>query len=241
MYWQKWSQALKELLALEGSPVAVTYSHAGVEGAGPQAGKVSVCQAVRRAAEGETLDLTAENSGCPGGLVSLGLGEMPPGSMEWLTDFLVHREKAYCSPVAIYRGQQTVRPPRGVATHIVFAPLEKATLQPDVVLFLCHAQQAEQVVALCNYWEGGSLQAELAGPACRTAVGFPVVTGQVGLSLLDFGARRLGGYRPEQLLLGVPLARMHTAMAALEQGAGRMELHEDAAALERRVEELAAA
>ena len=89
MDWQRWSQELKDILRLDVSPVAVTYSHTGPEGAVAPDEKLSVCLAIRRAAEGETVDLTADNSSCSGGSVSLGLAELPAGSMEGLTDFLV--------------------------------------------------------------------------------------------------------------------------------------------------------
>jgi len=64
------------------------------------------------------------------------------------------------------------------------------------------------------------MRPEISGPACRTGIGFPVVTGEVGLSLLDFGARRLAGFADDQLLVSIPFSRMIGIVHALDQGVG---------------------
>jgi uncharacterized protein (DUF169 family) len=125
MYWQKWSDRLRKELKLGTEPVAVTFAGAPARGATSVQGKLSVCQALKKASGGETVTITAETCGCPGGLVSLGLGQMPAKGRERLVEFLVNTEKVYCSRVAIHRSQQTVVPPAGVASHIIFAPLSR--------------------------------------------------------------------------------------------------------------------
>ncbi len=237
MYWQNWSERLKKQLKLASDPVAVTFAGAPAPGASAPTGKVSVCQALKRASEGEDLTITVDTCGCPGGLVSLGLGQMPPQGRERLVEFLVNKEKVYCSRMAIHRGQQTVLPPVGVATHILFAPLSRAAILPDLVTFIGKPGVLHRLVGYANYWEGGSLKAELAGPACRTGVAYPVVTGEIGLSLLDFGARRLAGFAEDDLLLTVPLHRMFGILHALDQGVGGA--HEEAPeAVEREIDAL---
>jgi uncharacterized protein (DUF169 family) len=220
MDWQKWSGRLRSELQLDTEPVAVTFAGAPAPGTPGPGSKVSVCQAMKRASEGEPVTITAETCGCPGGLVSLGLGQMPPQGRERLVDFLVTKEKVYCSRVAIHRGQQTVPPPVGVASRILFTPLSQAAALPDLVVFLGPPGSLHRLLGFANYWDGRSMQAELAGPACRTAVAYPVVTGEIGLSLLDFGARRLAGFAGDQLLLGVPFHRMIGILQALDQGVG---------------------
>jgi len=81
------------------------------------------------------------------------------------------------------------------------------------------------------------MKAELSGPACRTGIAYPVVTGEIGLSLLDFGARRLGGFAEEHLLVGIPFHRMIGIIRALEQGVGR-EGVEEGESIERQIDEL---
>ncbi len=237
MYWQKWSDRLRKELDIDTFPIAVTFAGSPASGEVSPQGKVSVCQALKKASAGETVSITAETCGCPGGLVSLGLGQTPALGKERLVDFLVNKEKVYCSRVAIHRGQQSVPPPAGMATHAIFAPLSSACLQPDIVAFIGKPGSLHNLISFAGYWEGGSLKAELSGPACRTGIAYPTVTGQIGLSLLDFGARRLADFEAEDLLVSVPLHRMIGIMSALDHGIGRQR-DEDRAAVERQIDEL---
>jgi len=237
MDWQKWSDRLKKELRLETNPVAVTFAGAPAPGTPPPQGKVSVCQALKKASDGEAVTITAETCGCPGGLTSLGLGQMPAQGRERLVDFLVKKEKVYCSRVAIYRGQQSVPAPLGMASHVFFAPLSRAATLPDIVVFIGKPSALQRLVSFAGYWEGGSMKVELSGPACRTGIAYPVVTGEIGLSLLDFGARRLAGFAEDHLLLAVPLHRMLGILEALDQGVGG-EDEQKSETLERQIDEL---
>lgn len=236
MYWQKWSERLKKELKLKTNPVAVTFTGPPASETGSFDGKASVCQALKRAGEGQDVSITAETCGCPGGLVSLGLGQMPAEGKEKLVDFLVNKEKVYCSRMAIHRGQQTVQAPVGVASRIVFLPLSRAELLPDLVAFIGQPGSLHHLLSLAGYWEGRSMKAELAGPTCRTGVTYPVVTGEIGLSLFDSGARRLAGFAEDQLLVSVPFHRMIGILHALDQGVGR-EQKEEPESMERQFEE----
>jgi len=237
MDWQKWSDRLKKELRLDTNPVAVTFAGAPAPGTPPPQGKVSVCQALKKASDGEAVTITAETCGCPGGLTSLGLGQMPAQGRERLVDFLVKKEKVYCSRVAIYRGQQSVPAPLGMASHVFFTPLSRAATLPDIVVFIGKPSALQRLVSFAGYWEGGSMKVELSGPACRTGIAYPVVTGEIGLSLLDFGARRLAGFAEDHLLLAVPLHRMLGILEALDQGVGG-EDEQKSETLERQIDEL---
>ncbi len=237
MYWQGWSARLKQELGLDTEPIAVTFAGAVPEGAPPPEGKVSVCQALKWASEGHAVTISAATCGCPGGLVSLGLGQMPAEGKVRLVDFLVHREKVYCSRAALHRAQRIVEAPAGMATHVGFAPLAKATALPDLVAFLGNPGSLHHLIGFANYWEGMPMTAELAGPACRTAIAYPVVSGNLGISLLDFGARRLAGFGGDQLLVGVPYHRMIGIVHALDQGIHRPH-DQRLEAIERAIEDL---
>ena len=77
MEWKGYASEIKEVLGLEGSPVAITYSMEPASNPAP--GKCRVCNAFLRARDGKVIDLTAETSSCPGGTWHLGLGEPPKG------------------------------------------------------------------------------------------------------------------------------------------------------------------
>jgi uncharacterized protein (DUF169 family) len=238
MYWQEWSDRLKKELNLDTEPVAVTFSGPAAHASESAGGKLSVCQALKKAGAGETVSITAETCGCPGGLVSLGLGQIPSGGRERLVDFLVNKEKIYYSRVALYRSQQSVLPPAGIASRVVFSPLSEAVLLPDLTAFIGKPGSLQHLLSFAGYWAGGSLKAELAGPACRTSVAYPAVTGEIGLSLFDFGARRLAHFPEDHLILGVPIHRMVGIMRALDEGIGRSGIKEDESSIERQIDDL---
>jgi uncharacterized protein (DUF169 family) len=124
-----------------------------------------------------------------------------------------------------------------MASHVIFSPLSSASTLPDIVVFIGTPGCLQRLVSFAGYWEGGSMKAELSGPACRTGITYPVVTGEIGLSLLDFGARRLAGFAEDHLLLAVPLHRMLGIMQALDHGVAR-EDGEEAETIERQIDEL---
>jgi uncharacterized protein (DUF169 family) len=237
MYWQQWSDRLRSELELDTHPVAVSMGGPLPREVTASQGRVSVCQALQRAGQGETLYVTSETCGCAGGLVSLGLGQTPAEGRERLVNFLVGHERVYCSRVAMHRSRETVPAPLGVGSHVVFAPLLAATVLPDTVAFLGTPGSLHHLIGLANYWDGTSMKAELGGPACRTSIAYPLVTGEVGLSLLDHGARRLADFPRDTLVVSVPLHRMIGIMEALDRSSGAKRIV-DREQMERQIDEL---
>ncbi len=208
MAWNDHSKILKEVLGLKSSPISITYSMNPVSGA--KEGKYWVCRALQEAAEGATINLSKENSSCHGGTWHLGLGPKPTGEMDKvLKKFLVEGEKLFCSIAAFHRGMTlTAQPPLGLADYVVLSPLEKAQLRPDLILFLCNAEQACRLITLATYESAISPRTELVGSACHMAITYPLVSGEVNVSFLDYTARKMKGYKPDELFVSVPYHRL---------------------------------
>jgi uncharacterized protein (DUF169 family) len=216
MKWQGYASEIEELLGLEGSPVAITYS---MEPPSKTAkGKHRVCDAILQARHGKVIDLTASTSACGGGTWHLGLGERPKGDGDKaMKEFLVKGEKLFCSIAALHRMQYlTAPPPLGLAEHVVLSPLEEAEFEPDVVLFICNALQACRLVTLDGYETGIPPKLEMCGSTCHQAVAYPLVTGELNVSLMDYTSRKIKGYKPEDLLVSIPYHRFHGVMRSLD-------------------------
>ncbi len=70
MIWKEYSARLREVLGLEGSPIAITYSM--TPASGDKKGMFWACQALRDVPEkGYIINLSEENSTCLGGTSSL--------------------------------------------------------------------------------------------------------------------------------------------------------------------------
>jgi uncharacterized protein (DUF169 family) len=229
MEWAAYADEICELLGLVGNPVAITYSMKPPSTSA--GGKHRVCDAFLRARDGKVIDLTASTSTCVGGTSQLGLGERPKGEGDRaLKEFLVNGEKLYCSITAFHRAQAlTVAPPLGLADHVIFSPLDKAEYRPDIVLFICNAQQACRLVTLDSYDTGIPPQVEMSGATCHQAVAYPIVTGELNVSLMDYTSRRIKGYKPEDLLVSIPYHRLLGVMRSIDHctaGRAKMEVPE---------------
>jgi len=229
MQWKDYAHQIRELLGLKGNAVAITYSmkppSTSVDG------KHRVCDAFLQARDDKIIDLTASTSACSGGTWHLGLGERPKGEADKaLKEFLVDGEKLYCSIAAFHRAQAlTVPPPLGLADHVILSPMDKAEFRPDVVLFICNAEQACRLVTLDSYATGVPPRTEMSGSTCHQTVGYPIVTGELNVSLMDYTSRRIRGYKPEDLFVSIPYHRFHGVMRSIEHctaGRAKMEIPE---------------
>jgi len=217
MVWQEYSKRLREVLGLEGSPIAVSYSM--VPASGGELGKHRVCQVLLNVRDGAIINLSKENSGCPGGSWHLGLTPRPSGDADKaLKKFLVEGEKLFCSIATMHRSMSlTSPPPLGLAEFVVFSPLEKAEIAPDLVVFLCNPQQACRLVTLATYPDGLPPKTEIVGSTCHMVIAYPLVSGELNISLMDYTSRKYQDYQPNELFVTIPYHKMPGLMDSIDR------------------------
>ena len=217
MEWQDWSRRLTEVLGLKKAPVAVTYSDTSPAGASDA--RCRVCAALQEAAQGALIDLTAENSACPGGSQYLGLRPHAPEQARTLRDFLINGEKLFSCPAAIHRTAALTRakPPFGAADHVIFAPLDQAGLPPDVAVFLCNAWQAARLINLAYFEEGAPMECDPTGALCRAVITYPFVTGKVNVAFGDITARKMQQQPEDELFISLPYAHLRSVVASVDR------------------------
>jgi uncharacterized protein (DUF169 family) len=215
--WRGYSTEIKRVLALTGSPIAVSYSMMSPAGTNGQ--RRSVCQALLHARSGSVVSLSRDTCNCPGGAWHLGLEPRPSDDIYMLwEEFLINGEKLFCSPASVRRTLAlTTPPPLGRADHVIFSPLEKAEQKPDLVVFLCNPEQACRLVTLATYPEGKPPKLEMAGSTCHMVVAYPLVTGEMNVSLLDYASRKYQDYEPGELFVTVPYDMMAGLMWSLDR------------------------
>jgi len=216
MEWTKYANEMRTLLGIEGSPVAITYSMEAFPGA--LRGKHRACDALIKARDGATIDISASTSACQGGSWYLGLAPPPSGEDDRaLKEFLVNGEKLYSSVATFCRARAlSTPPPTGMADHVIFAPLGTAQLRPDVIVFICNPEQASRLVTLDMYDTGIPPKLEMSGATCHQAVGYPASTGELNVSLMDYTSRRSKAYKSGQLIVSVPYHRFHGIMRSID-------------------------
>ena len=216
MIWQEYSKRLKEVLVLEGSPIAITYSMEPASGAKQE--RYAVCQALLDARDGAIINLSQESCACPGGVWHLGLGPRPSGEGDkLLKKFLVEGEKLFCSIATFHRAMAlTTPPPLGLAEYIVFSPLEKAEIAPDLVVFLCNPEQACRLVTLATYPDGIPPKTEIVGSTCHMVIAYPLVSGELNISLLDYTSRKWQKYKPNELFVTIPYHKLPGLVGSID-------------------------
>lgn len=194
--------------------MAVAYSNAPARGASD--GMHRACGAILAARDGETINLSGDNCKCRGGAYHLGLG----APREGLEAFLAHEEKLLSSLAVarrmIHGARKEAPPPFGLAKFVIFSPLEGVESRPDLVLFLCNPEQACRIIALASFDEGSLPKANLGGSLCWSAITYPLMTGNVNVSLGDITARRVEGYDPGELIVSVPIHKMPHIIGSID-------------------------
>jgi uncharacterized protein (DUF169 family) len=171
--------------------------------------------------------LNKDSCNCPGGAWHLGLEPRPSDEIyRFWEEFLINGEKLFCSTATVRRTMaSTSQPPLGRADHVVLAPLETAELEPDLVVFLCNPEQACRLVTLATYPDGRPPKAELAGSTCHMVIAYPLVTGEINVSLMDYASRKYQDYEPSELFVTIPFGLMQGLMWSLDRcGVGMAEI-----------------
>jgi uncharacterized protein (DUF169 family) len=215
--WKDEARQLTELLSLSNNPVAVTFTNEEIEV--EKRRKAWICGALKKAASGTSFVIDKETSACRGGTWHCGLGE-PPSSdaRRALQHFLTRGEKLTASIVSFQRMQDLgSAPPTGLSERIFIGPVEQAPIRPDMVVFVCTAEQACRLITLDHYWDGKPPHMELTGSLCHAAIGYPAVTGNTNLTLGDWTARRMQKYPSDVIFLTVPYERMANLVLAIPQ------------------------
>lgn len=208
------SDRLKEVLELDGSPVAVAYVSEPQVSLKKWARHSTICIMVQKARRGEAFYSKADRVIC-GGKVHLGLSESAGRD---LNSFLVKTEKLAASHIASQRllGLTRSRAPEKMGQYIAFAPLEKAPFTPDIVVFVAMPLQTSRIVLLDAY-ETGRINTIHGEPLCSGAIAAPFTRRRIGMSFMDNACRSFGRYKPEEMVIGVPYERLERIVESIEK------------------------
>lgn len=215
------SKKLVEILGLRTEPAAVTLIKKGQplpEGYHEPETPIRHCQSIMRARKGEMLVVPAAKQACPVGASALGLVPLPE---KVRAGEFHHNMGMYETPEAA-ANTISIRPSlkEGSTIATAVSPLSKATLQPDVVVITAIPEQAFWIVpAAATFQKGGRVTADMAAvqASCADSTIIPYITGNINISLGCFGCRKTTDILPEEMLVGVPYAKLPELVRALEK------------------------
>jgi len=202
------SAALKKALTLESSPVAIRLAHSREEippGLERLDTTVRHCQMVSMARkEGRSFYSTPENHECVGGAWALGLREL---SESLKTGDFYFRLGKFESAAACKRTIDHIpHLESGYTAATLYAPLEKATFVPHVVLIVAPPRVMLKLAQATLYQLGGRVHSQFSGiqSVCADATAQTYLTGTANYSLGCDGSRKFSGIEDAEMIMGFP-------------------------------------
>ena len=217
-----YGQKLVECLKLKTSPVAVKLIPKGEEipaGIRKVDDAMRHCQLVDRVRRtGEEFYTLSEDQMCKGGAGAMGLGEIPAKVASG--EFYYKGLKQFSTQDAARRTVEMVPalPPNSTEA-VLYAPLEKTSFIPDVVVVICNPRQIMLLTQAFVFKAGGRLEASFAGKQslCSDGVVQVYKEGKIGVTVGCSGSRTYTKIADEEMIMGIPVALLADVAAGLNE------------------------
>lgn len=214
------AESLRNLLKLNGSPVAFRFATkkeeipAGMEKIDKTVRHCSMVGMARR--EGKIFYATAENHECNGGAWSLGLRPITDTLKNG--DFYYKLGKFESSAACKRTIDRVAHLETGYTYATMYAPLEKAPFDPQVVLIVASPWAMLKLSQSTLFRVGGRIEAEFAGiqSVCADACAQTFLNGRVNFSLGCDGSRKYSGIDDGELVMGIPAEILPGLVEALK-------------------------
>lgn len=212
------SNKIKEHLDLEKSPVALKFvlrEDDIPDGIDKISDGARHCELVQKASRGETFYATADEQVCKGGASALGLMKAPE---KVKTGEMYQSLGRFSSIGSAKRTMDQVPKIENIMYGLIYAPLDKASFDPDVIVVICNPAQAMKLAQALVYTLGGRLEADFAGiqSICADAVAGPFINKRPNITLGCSGSRKFAEIQPEEVIVGMNGENIGCVVNALE-------------------------
>ncbi len=213
------SGELKEKLGLEKSPVAIKFilrEKDLPEGIEKLDKPIRHCEMVQKAAQGAVFYATFEEQACKGGAAAIGAGEAP----EKLKTGEFYYDLGRFSSLGAAKRTMDAIPKIDIRSYaIVYAPLEKVSFDPDVIVVIANPAQAMKLSQALVYTLGGRVEADFAGiqSICADAVAGPFTRKTANITLGCSGSRQYADIKENEVIIGLNAENIGCVVNALQQ------------------------
>ncbi len=183
---------------------------------------MSFCEMVKEAQQrGTPFYMSKENENCAGKGV-LGMEEIGPMAITGgLGEKLEIFEDGRANGNLIYNVFQSFPPIRkGSINYVVFAPLDKLTFEPDLLILLAAPGQAEIALRAMSYKTGELWKSQTSGVfACASLLVYPYQTGNVNYTItgMSFGMKVKEIFPPGWVLISIPYQKLPAIIQNLKE------------------------
>lgn len=205
-----------KVLGLKWTPIAARFT-SNADEIGDSSRKLAVCDAfdlVRH--ENVVLKLSKDNCSCPGGRHSAGFELLSLESMATtLTD---PRHRIYRSKDIASASVRKQPKPVNRGDYLILGPLDRFTVDPDLVLFFVNPAQADRILGLACFDGAEPFMYYPASSICSTLTN-ALAKGKPEMNLVShFERRRRGaGWTSDELLLALPLKDFEAAVKNISE------------------------
>jgi len=228
MNYNELGEKLNEFLKLENEPVAIKWSVKEPKNVKKEEGKSRFCKKLTKAMKGEIFYATLEEEECMGGARYSGLKDM--------RDYPVNVQSgAFMVPKGLYKNIPAVQRSRrnetyiepGIFNSVVFAPLNKAEFEPDVIFMVCNAKQGMEILH-ANAYDSGEhgLGADVA-PVCSSMAASPYMAGKVTYGFGDVASRQIMDINQDDVMVSIPGSELSRIVSNLEEMRTKMFFKEE--------------
>jgi len=177
--------------------------------------QVAACQAIGLARRyGWTLAVDNEEQNCPFGAVMLGF---VPAKEEFLNADFYEMGMPGCKEAAAKSLQEMARLPYGKFSHMLVAPLDRASFEPHIIVVYGNSAQVMRMLQAEIYGKGGWLTSRAAGAwDCAEVVARTLLSEECQFILPGAGGRVHGMVMDDELAFTLPWSKAERVATGLE-------------------------
>lgn len=218
MDYRELGEKLNELLRLENEPAAIKWSVGDPRNVEKEEGKSRFCKKLQKAMDGETFYATLEEEECMGGARYSGLKDMREYPANVQSGAFMVPKGLYKSIPAVQRSRENetyINP--GIFTAIIFAPLDKAEFEPDVIFMVSNAKQGMEILHANAYDSGTHGIGADAAPICSSMAATPYMAGKVTYGFSDVASRQNMDLNQEDIMVSIPGCELSRIVSNLSE------------------------
>jgi uncharacterized protein (DUF169 family) len=180
--------------------------------------KMAFCEMLKKAQQGHAFFADAENHACEAGLYVLGQADSPEPfiSGEFGAGLRIFEEPRSASRLYLHIPKLG----KGVIASVAFAPLEKLTFDPDLLVILASTEQTEILLRAMSYRTGEVWESKFtAAIGCAWTYVYPYLTGKLNYNVtgLGHGMKRRKLFPEGRQILSIPFDLLPSILKNLQE------------------------
>ena len=180
--------------------------------------KLALCEMLKRAQEGKAFFADAKNHTCEAGMYVLGQADAPEPfiSGQFGAGLQIYEEPRSASRLYLH----IPRIGKGVVHHVAFAPLDKLTFEPDLLILLADTPQTEILLRALSY-RTGQMWISRYTPAigCAWIYTYPYLSGELNYTIagLGHGMKRRKLFPEGRQIISIPFDLLPSLLQTLQE------------------------